>query len=44
MNEALRMEHPHPDRVRQNWHSLNGQWDFAFDQNKVGKRAGLPQH
>ncbi len=38
MNEALRMEHPRPDRVRKTWCTLNGQWDFAFDHNKVGKK------
>ena len=38
MNEALRMEHPRPDRVRGTWCTLNGQWDFAFDQDKVGKK------
>ena len=38
MNEALRMEYPRPDRVRGAWCTLNGQWDFAFDQNKVGKK------
>lgn len=38
MNEALRMEHPRPDRVRKAWCSLNGQWDFAFDYEKVGRK------
>ena len=38
MNEALRMEYPRPDRVRGTWCTLNGQWNFAFDQNKVGKK------
>lgn len=38
MNEALRMEHPRPDRVRKTWCTLNGQWDFAFDRDKVGKK------
>lgn len=38
MNEALRMEYPRPDRVRGAWCTLNGQWDFAFDQDKAGKK------
>ncbi len=38
MNEVLRMEHPRPDRVRKSWRTLNGQWDFAFDREKTGKR------
>ncbi len=38
MNTALRMEHPRPDRLRGSWMTLNGQWDFAFDQNKLGKK------
>ena len=42
----IRTDHPCPDRVRQTWHSLNGQWDFAFDLNMVGKKEkwyrGLP--
>ena len=38
MNEALRMDYPRPDRVRGTWCTLNGQWDFAFDQNKIGKK------
>lgn len=38
MKEALRNEHPRPDRVRKSWKTLNGQWDFAFDRDKVGKK------
>ena len=38
MNEALRMEYPRPDRVRGTWCTLNGQWGFAFDPEKVGKK------
>lgn len=38
MNEALRMDYPRPDRVRGTWCTLNGQWDFAFDNEKVGRK------
>lgn len=38
MKEARRMEHPRPDRLRESWCTLNGQWDFAFDHDKVGKK------
>ena len=35
-----RGEYPRPDRVRENWLCLNGQWDFAFDENGVGIDEG----
>lgn len=38
MSAALRMENPRPDRVRSAWCTLNGQWDFAFDHDKVGRK------
>ncbi len=38
MNEALRLDYPRPDRVRGVWCPLNGQWDFAFDHDKVGRK------
>ena len=41
MNKVLRMDYPRPDRVREAWCTLNGQWDFAFDQDKVGKKETL---
>lgn len=31
-----RPEHPRPDFVRQQWMNLNGEWQFAFDDNDVG--------
>jgi len=34
MTTILRNEHPRPDRVRENWCTLNGEWDFAFDSAK----------
>ena len=36
--EILRNEHPRPDRVRENWCTLNGQWQFAFDPSNAGRR------
>ncbi|MBQ3486494.1 MAG: beta galactosidase jelly roll domain-containing protein [Clostridia bacterium] len=38
MMEILRNEHPRPDRVRENWCTLNGQWQFAFDPSNAGRR------
>ena len=38
MSTPIRTEHPRPDRVRKDWLTLNGQWDFAFDQEKVGRK------
>lgn len=38
MGNIRRDEHPRPDRVRQAWCTLNGEWDFAFDHQKAGKK------
>lgn len=35
---AIRTEFPRPDRLRPHWLTLNGQWQFAFDQNNQGLR------
>ena len=32
----FRNEYPRPSLVRKNWQSLNGVWEFAFDDNNVG--------
>ncbi len=31
-----REHHPRPNYYRRQWLNLNGQWDFAFDDNNVG--------
>lgn len=31
-----RGEYPRPDFVRKHWLSLNGEWNFAFDDNEIG--------
>lgn len=32
----LRNEYPRPDYVREKWQTLNGSWDFAFDDDDRG--------
>lgn len=32
----IRKEYPKPQFMRQNWRSLDGQWDFSFDPNNQG--------
>ena len=32
-----RSEHPRPDRYRESWLCLNGEWDFAFDESGIGE-------
>ena len=36
MNNIPRNEHPRPDRYRDSWLCLNGEWDFEIDNEKVG--------
>src|SRR5580700_6941065 len=38
---AQRPEHPRPDFERPQWMTLNGQWDFGFD-NKFGRTITVP--
>ena len=33
-----RTEYPRPQLVRESWLNLNGQWDFEFDDENVGKK------
>lgn len=43
MSTPIRAEYPRPDRVRQSWLTLNGQWDFSFDSENQGLREGWYQ-
>jgi len=36
-----RTEYPRPHFRRENWLSLNGIWEFEFDDRKIGERRGL---
>src|SRR6185369_10330987 len=37
-NEIPRPEYPRPNFVRDSWLNLNGEWEFAFDDNDEGVR------
>lgn len=40
LRSPAREAHPRPGFVREAWHSLDGQWDFAFDDDNVGLKEG----
>ncbi len=40
MNGIPRSEHPRPDFVRPEWMTLNGEWEFSFDDARVGVAEG----
>ena len=37
-----RPEHPRPQRRREHWQSLNGEWAFERDRGRSGRERGLP--
>ena len=39
--EVPRPEHPRPDMFRENWMTLNGEWQFEIDKNADGETRGL---
>ncbi len=39
--EVPRPEHPRPDAFRENWLTLNGEWQFQIDQAGDGAQRGL---
>lgn len=41
--EIERREYPRPQFRRENWQSLNGEWEFAFDDKNDGVKSGLWQ-
>ncbi len=38
--EVPRPEHPRPDRMRAEWQTLNGTWEFDFDEGDRGLAEG----
>ncbi len=39
-SEIPRPEYPRPQLVRPEWQNLNGQWEFAFDDENIGIQEG----
>lgn len=39
--EVPRPEHPRPDLCRENWLTLNGEWQFEIDKSADGESRGL---
>ena len=39
--EVPRPEHPRPDLFRENWMTLNGEWQFEIDKAADGESRGL---
>lgn len=37
-NKIPRPEHPRPQFERENWQNLNGEWNFAFDDQNLGEK------
>lgn len=38
MTNQLRAEYPRPQFVRDSWINLNGEWEFEFDDDRVGSK------
>ncbi|GGH10787.1 glycoside hydrolase family 2 protein [Paenibacillus segetis] len=38
IDQQIRNEYPRPQFVRQAWMSLNGEWEFDYDDNGIGER------
>ena len=39
--EVPRADHPQPDLYRENWMTLNGEWQFEIDEAGDGESRGL---
>ncbi|MFX3636369.1 MAG: glycoside hydrolase family 2 protein [Candidatus Pristimantibacillus sp.] len=38
MSKIIRDEYPRPQFVREQWESLNGEWEFEYDDSEIGER------
>ena len=39
---VIKKQHPSPDKFRTKWLSLNGEWEFSFDEPIFDKTINLP--
>lgn len=37
---VIRNEYPRPQQQRKNWFTLNGEWEFCFDDADIGLKEG----
>ncbi len=42
-DDVPRPEHPRPQRRREEWRTLNGDWEFEGDPGQSGRERGLPE-
>ncbi|MFB6173684.1 MAG: glycoside hydrolase family 2 protein [Halobacteriales archaeon] len=42
MASVPRPEHPRPQQRREEWRTLNGEWEFEVDPGRSGRARGLP--
>ncbi len=42
MEHIQRSEYPRPQFRREKWQTLNGEWEFCFDDDNVGAKKGYP--
>ena len=40
--ENLKKLHPSPDKFREKWYNLNGEWDFSFDKPDFDRKIRVP--
>lgn len=42
MNNIPKPSHPNPDKMREMWLNLNGEWDFSFDTEEFDRKIVVP--
>lgn len=42
MEHSIREQHPRPDFIRENWVSLDGEWEFSMGNNRFDRKIQVP--